>query len=404
MGAEQLISESALIEFWRVGRQSVYRWRTGGRIVPSCTEAAANGAHYFYTLDAIDAYHTEHSSGFTDDMPMLTVAELLESDQSLLLPSEAAGIFGCADDVLLRRVRAGKVPAFYLGKQRSVRLPAAYVTMLASSVDGYVLPDIAARILCIQPSSVYTLMKNGHLKGGYPPGSKIKHVERKSLLALIGRLINKAFSPEVWWQRTIQAQDPPLAKDQLVAQHHVHHRTLDRLVTEHSRLLPFIRTLSNKPRTLIPAWGVQTFLQEERERMPVAQLAALFGVTEVQAETWHHPHTLCNRNHGQAWHTCPSRQCVREYIAAHRTTESIDPDEWMAAALQRDVRPVFSDDLIVTTVALEQSDIEEAIATGTLSGVRLPDWQGRTGLIALDRIQATAFKRWWERRFRHEYE
>lgn len=397
MVEERLIAEKQLATLWGLHWHTLIRWRNGGLIDSDVKRDAEHGYHHLYYLSNIEKYHREHATGFEDGMALPTVSELLASDRGLLTPEEAGRLLGCDTDTTLRLIRKGELPTIKLHGDRSFRLPAALVRIIAHSDGGYVDTDTAARVLCIQESSIRTLRKSGYLEGRSLRGQGTKiQVERKSLLELLAKLVSPLYTPEVWWEKMLMDDGDPLTKDQIIAKYNVHKRTLNQLIAKNSPSLPYIRTTGKTPRTLVPAWGIRIFLREERERLTLDQLDVLLGVRGAQAESLYPPKGMCRRWHGQAWNRCPSLRCVREYITANRTHPSIDSDAWITDTMQRGVRPLSSHELLDTTPFLEPHNIEEAVADGRLRGVRLPDWQ-RKPAFSITLPDAIGFRRAWER-------
>lgn len=397
MSAKRRISEGKLAEFWRVHVHTLRGWRLQGRLPSDVKEEAENGYHHYYYISTIEAYHAAHSAGFGPERPIPSFARLRQSDPALLLAEEAATCLGCSVDRVLANALRGVLPAFYLGEHRSLRLPAALVSLQASSKEGAVKVNDAARILCIKPSGVRRLLYSGRLKPLKLVGDIAVYVERNSLLELLATQISPFIPPEVWWEKTLQDPSMPLPKARLAAEHHVHKRTLDNLITANSKSLPYIRTTGKTPQTLIPAWGVRRFLREEREQLTPQELSAILGEEPERTLRWQQAHSLCKRHHGQAWHRCPTLSCMREYITTRRTHATLDADSWLTNTLRLGVAAISSDTLISTTPILEYRDIKQALDEGIFTGgVWLPS-NGGAPNVALPRPEAISFRRRWER-------
>ena len=365
------ITEAALAELWGVVPDTWYlAVRSQGFIEPD--ERSGNAYIYYYTT--VDDYLRRQSSSCKAPLP--TIAELAAdvhayglSAKKLLSPEAAAKRIGCAEHDVRYYAARGAIGSIRLGNPNSsIRIPSTEVTVFKArrrNSDALKLGD-ACTILCRERREVRALLDTDVLTYVDVPASGPQtYVSRSSLLRYLRGELHEDIDV-IWWYQQQKAfgDEGWLSKSGLRVELKLAPETVSRALE--TGALAGIRL---RKEWRIPRWAARLYAEQVR-LLTADDLNRIFGVTQETAQQWLDTRALCRLKHNRS--ACLRQTCVHGYIAAHRTSEKVDPEEWVRLT-RFDGADAVVDVALLREARASEDDLEEALAEERLVGVRLPD-------------------------------
>lgn len=398
MGTERLVVEAAVARLWQVFPTRMFYWRREGRFDSDEKVRAHHGYTHYYRISTLDRLHSHWARGFPPGIAVPTAEELLAfNGNGLQTRDETLRATSTTRRQVEQGISERRLPLLEI-TERILRFPAVAFASAFFSNKGFVSQEAARRVLMLEGTrAIDALVRANLLERVLKQGMREWQVDYNSLLALLQKQVRGELAVEAWWQRNLADARPPLSVLRMSQLHHVAAETINTEVNKGR--LPAMQTSGGA--TLIPQWAIDEF-NEHRRVWPVEKVAALLGVRAGVAADFIARRALCDMRHGEK-NRCPSTRCLRGYITANRTDDSITANEWFARSMRDCATPILDIDLLAQTAGVGMPHIREAIIDSTLRGVYLPP-VGGDKRIALVRADVVVWQRMQERMLRNKYE
>lgn len=396
MSVERSLLTSKLADLWRVDTGTFPTWRKQGLLPDGEQDGSTH--RYRYSFSNIDRFHTAHLA--FQGAPFPSVAELLAWQErtgtpSLLMTKEVARRLGeLSTGTIYARIEGRRRPrlqAVRIGHTWRIAVTTVADAESKARPDGIVPSHLAAKILGLKlPTFDTRIKKDAPLVRAefVDPHGTVYFTDESVMAYLANHLVNS--SPSEWrHMRALYDYEPLLT----VAAAHVQARVrlsaiLQAMETHSWPVLPTPGGQSRIPQHVVTEWD------NERRALPPATVGQVFGVSQEVVADWAHGTTFCTIRHTRTRQMrCVSRECLRVYIAAHRTSPSIDPYQWLARCFQ-DNDPVITGQSLVAMYPelLTFDDLRTRIDCGELNGVWLPPVKSVPN-VALQASEARALAR-----------
>jgi hypothetical protein len=372
------ISEPELTKVFRLGRSTWYQVVYSQGYIE---EDGRSGGLRFYAYSTIDAYIRRQAKNCRAEPPTLQHLLAAIDDPShpkrLLRLHEAAQLLNCPTWDVIYYLNTGAIGYVALGRWGSRRyIPAEEIDIFRKgrqNADAVKFAD-ACSILMREHRTLRTLLDSGVIdRVVLPARSRQIYVSRSSMLNYLRGQLHDDIDVSDWYQKQ---EDAASKGEGWITKHEARFilkaaaETLIAAITD-GRLAG----MRVDTQWRIPLWAVKEYGETHR-LLEAEDLSTIFGVNPTLAQQWIDTHSLCNLKHNRK--SCPKEGCVIRYVAANRTSESIDPEEFVRSA--RSQRgSVLTDDATSTVVDMSREDVHEAIAKSLVPAVQLPN-----GSYALD--------------------